>query len=179
MWFSLQAGSCCLRFVHYPTTSASVIRPSGKTDPTGPIRMYQQVQQCPPFRVMGRSPPLVYMNEQTVVKCHRNQCRNNQCRKLQGEDYSYWVVVPQSQFNITSGEDNVSTYKASDVSSKFFYSNCGSAAYFVNGKCFPDDDVLPLGAVESYVNELAPRIQVYTTGKAPWVTLHDDEPIYS
>ena len=110
----------------------------------------------------------------TVVKCH---CGN--CRKLQGGDFSSWVVVPQSQFEVTSGQDKVSTYNATDISSKSFCSNCGSAAYLVNGKHFSDDFVLPLGAIDNYSEDLAPQIQVYTPDKAQWVKLHEDEPIFS
>lgn len=110
----------------------------------------------------------------TVVKCH---CNN--CRKLQGSDYSSWVVVPQSQFEVLSGQDVVSLYKANETSSKSFCSTCGSAAYLVNGKHFPGHFVLPLGAVNNYENKLAPQIQVYTTDKAAWVNLHEDEPVFS
>ena len=110
----------------------------------------------------------------TVVKCHCGSCR-----KLQGGDFSSWVVVPQSQFDVTSGQEKVSTYKATEVSSKSFCSNCGSATYLVNGKHFAGEFVLPLGAIENYTEEMAPQIQVYTADKAQWVKLHEDEPIVS
>lgn len=108
----------------------------------------------------------------TVVKCH---CGN--CRKLQGSDYSSWVVVPQSQFQVTSGEDKLTTYKASEVSKKSFCAMCGAAAYLVNGKHFPNEFVLPLGAIDNYNEDLAPQIQVYTTDKAQWVNLDKEEPV--
>lgn len=110
----------------------------------------------------------------TVVKCH---CGN--CRKLQGSDYSSWLVVPQSEFELTSGREQITTYEANDASSKSFCSACGSAIYLVNGKHFPENYVLPLGAVENYTKELAPQIQVYTPDKADWVKIHEDEPIFS
>ena len=110
----------------------------------------------------------------TVVKCH---CGN--CRKLQGSDFSSWVVVPQTQFEVTSGQNMISTYKASKVSNKSFCSNCGSATHLVNGKHFPSEFVLPLGAIDNYTDQLAPQIQVYTPDKAAWVNLHDDEPIFN
>ncbi|MBR9857063.1 MAG: GFA family protein [Gammaproteobacteria bacterium] len=110
----------------------------------------------------------------TVVKCH---CNN--CRKLQGSDYSSWIVVPQSQFVILTGKEFVSLYKPNDSSSKSFCSNCGTANFLVNGKHFSGDVVLPLGVVDNYTKELAPQIQVYTADKAAWVNLHDDEPVFS
>ena len=110
----------------------------------------------------------------TVVKCH---CNN--CRKLQGSDYSSWFVVLNSQFEVLTGQDVVSLYKTNDTSSKSFCSTCGSATYLVNGKHFLGHLVLPLGAVNNYTKELIPQIQVYTTDKAPWVNLHEDEPVFS
>ena len=110
----------------------------------------------------------------TVVKCH---CGN--CRKLQGSDYSSWIVVPNGQFSVILGEENVSIYQANEVSSKAFCSNCGSSTYLVNGKHFPGHFVIPLGAVDQFDDQLAPQIQVYTKDKAQWVKLHDDEPIFS
>ena len=106
----------------------------------------------------------------TVVKCHCGSCR-----KLQGSDYSSWIVVPQSQFQVTCGEDKLTTYRASEVSNKSFCSMCGSAAYLVNGKHFQNEFVLPIGAVDNYINDLVPQVQVYTTDKAQWVNIHDDE----
>lgn len=110
----------------------------------------------------------------TVVKCH---CGN--CRKLQGSDYSTWVIVPAEQYTITNGKDSVTTYQANKISSKHFCSLCGTAAFLVNGKHFPGDVVLALGTLQNYSEELAPQIQVYTPDKASWVTLHEDEPIFS
>ena len=109
----------------------------------------------------------------TVVKCH---CGN--CRKLQGSDYSTWVVVPADRFAVTGGKASLTTY-TTGRSSKHFCSRCGAAAFLINGKHFPDDIVLALGNLDSYAEALAPQAQVYTPNKASWVTLHDDEPIVS
>ncbi|WPC05457.1 GFA family protein [Pseudomonas benzenivorans] len=110
----------------------------------------------------------------TVVKCH---CSN--CRKLQGSDYSTWVVVPGEQYSITQGSEKITKYQANEKSSKNFCSNCGTAVFLSNGKHFPGNVVLALGALESYSEELSPKIQVYTSNKAEWVRLHDDEPVIS
>ena len=110
----------------------------------------------------------------TVVKCH---CNN--CRKLQGSDYSSWIVVPKSRFQVDSGKEAITTYDFSKVSQKYFCSRCGSTVYGINGKHFPEDIMVPLGEVDNYSDELAPKIQVYSNDKAKWVNLHDDEPIVS
>jgi hypothetical protein len=110
----------------------------------------------------------------TVVKCH---CES--CRKLQGSDYSSWVVVPCEQYSITKGKHEVTEYKATEKSSKNFCSRCGTPVFLVNGKHFPGHVVLALGTINNYSDKLAPQIQVYTPNKAAWVNLHSDEPIYS
>ena len=110
----------------------------------------------------------------TVVKCHCGACR-----KLQGSDYSTWVIVPSEQYSVTKGKDAVTKYQATEKSSKNFCSACGTPVFLINGIHFPDDVVLPLGAIENYSDELAPQIQVYTTDKATWVNLHEDEPVLS
>ncbi|WMC12099.1 GFA family protein [Oceanimonas pelagia] len=108
----------------------------------------------------------------TVVKCH---CNN--CRKLQGSDYSCWIIVPKAQFELLIGHESLTLYQANKRSSKSFCSRCGSACHLVNGRHFPDCVVLPLGAVERFMPALAPQVQVYTANKAAWVNLHDDEPV--
>lgn len=108
----------------------------------------------------------------TVVKCH---CGN--CRKLQGADYSTWVVVPAKQHSITQGKENITKYQANERSSKNFCSNCGTAVFLVNGKHFYGDVILALGTIDNYSKNLAPQIQVYTSNKAEWVKLHEDEPV--
>ena len=110
----------------------------------------------------------------TVVKCH---CEN--CRKLQGSDYSTWAMVPSDQHSITAGNDFVTVYEDEEKSTKYFCSQCGCTAYLINRKYFPNEVVLALGLLENYREELAPQIQVFTPEKAPWVNLHEDEPIYS
>jgi len=110
----------------------------------------------------------------TVVKCH---CQN--CRKLQGSDYSSWIIVSQDQLEVTKGKDHLSKYVSNETSSKTFCSICGSAAYLVNGKHFPGNFVIPLGSINNYEEALAPQIQVYTPNKAVWLKLHEDEPVFS
>ena len=110
----------------------------------------------------------------TVVKCHCSMCR-----KLQGSDHSTYAVVPRSQFSLSKGENSLSCYQATEVSHKNFCSLCGTPTHLVNGKHFPDDVVLPLGVIENYMDELAPKIQVYTSEKAKWSCIHGDVPVFS
>jgi len=110
----------------------------------------------------------------TVIKCHCGSCR-----KLQGSDYSTWVVVRSENYSISNGKNSVTSYQATSKSSKHFCSVCGSAVFLVNGRHFPDDVVLALGAIDNYSDELAPKMQVYSSDRASWVNLHEDEPVFS
>ncbi|WP_445360282.1 GFA family protein [Microbulbifer sp. EKSA005] len=109
-----------------------------------------------------------------AVKCHCSMCR-----KLQGSDYSTYVVIPKKQFSLSKGRDSIVSYQATEKSYKNFCSVCGTPTHLINGKHFPDDFVLPLGIVKNYTDELAPQIQVYTTEKSPWSNIHDDVPIFT
>jgi hypothetical protein len=99
----------------------------------------------------------------TVVQCH---CEN--CRKLQGSDFSTWVVIPDNQLKVTEGEVYISDYEFNDRSKKCFCSLCGTVVYGVNGKHFKEHKLIVLGAVENYSETLKPQRQVYTESKALW-----------
>ena len=110
---------------------------------------------------------------QAVLKCH---CNN--CRKLQGSDYSTWVVVPSDQFSLTSGHEQVSSY-TTGVSSRSFCSQCGTTVFLNNGKHFPEATIVPLGLIENFDDALAPQAHVYSSDKAGWVVIPESEAILS
>jgi hypothetical protein len=109
-----------------------------------------------------------------VVKCH---CGN--CRRMQGSDYSTWVIVPASQHSIDQGLDLITDYRGSEKSSKHFCQSCGTVVYCTNTGIFPDHVIMALGTVARATGSMHPQIQVYTPDKADWVTIHDDVPVFS
>lgn len=102
----------------------------------------------------------------TVLRCH---CSN--CRKLQGADYSTWIVAQPSSVKLTTGAERLTEYTPGR-SGKSFCSVCGSTVLLNNGKHFPGDVILALGGLDGYTETLAPQVEVYTEDKAPWVSLH-------
>jgi hypothetical protein len=108
----------------------------------------------------------------TVVKCH---CEI--CRRLQGSDYSTWVVIPRAQFKVINGKDFVTNYEPG-ASVKKFCSICGSPVYLINGKHFPKDVIVALGSILNYQSTLNPRMQTYALDKAEWVEISDAEPAF-
>lgn len=109
----------------------------------------------------------------SIVKCH---CGN--CRKLQGSDYSTWVVVEAECFRLERGEEFLSKYEVGK-SSRSFCSKCGTTVFLINGKHLPTDVVIPLGAIEHFDVSLSPQVNVYTGDKAEWVEISDTETVLS
>ncbi|PKF60739.1 hypothetical protein CW745_12750 [Psychromonas sp. psych-6C06] len=99
----------------------------------------------------------------TVIQCH---CQN--CRKLQGSDYSSWVVVAEENFKVKSGIACISHYHFNDRSQKSFCRHCGSVVYGVNGKHFPSHKLFSLGNIIDYCEQLKPQLSVYKEYAVPW-----------
>jgi hypothetical protein len=108
----------------------------------------------------------------TVVNCH---CNN--CRRLQGSDFSTWVIVPNQQFTVDKGELNTINYRINTVSNREFCKQCGTTVFAENGKHFVGNKVVPLGIIQNFSGQLAPQIQVYTSDKAQWCSTKSDVPI--
>jgi hypothetical protein len=97
----------------------------------------------------------------TVVKCH---CQN--FRKLQGGDYSNWVVLAKEQFEISTDKEIIVRYQFNERSEKSFCSACGTVIFAINGKHFPEHKLVSLGTIRDYDDSLKPQIEVYTESKA-------------
>ncbi len=100
-----------------------------------------------------------------VLNCHCTMCRS-----LSGADYSSWVVVPDAQFRLLSGQDNISSYQATEKFSKTFCASCGSTVTCVNNAKFPDHIYVARGNIIDDV-ELPVQLQVYTEDKAAWIDI--------
>lgn len=111
----------------------------------------------------GKVSWIVTLPIRTVVQCH---CQN--CRQLQGSDYSNWVVFPQEQFKVISGETLITQYSFTEHSEKHFCCCCGTVVFGINGKHFSGHKLVSLGTVRNYDQRLKPQLEVYTDNKAPW-----------
>jgi len=108
-----------------------------------------------------------------VVQCH---CES--CRKMNGSDYSSWIVINNDQIRIVDGNDHIKKFKLNNLSSKSFCSTCGTGVFGINGKHFKNHKLVPLGIVNNYTKEIKPQVQVYTENKAKWVELHKGIPVF-
>jgi len=108
-----------------------------------------------------------------VLNCHCGMCR-----QLSGADYSAWVVIPNEQFRIVEGGDNIRHYNASEHFSKTFCKHCGSTVSCVNNAKFPDHSYVARGSILGDIT-LPVDLQVYTNDRAPWIHLDPDIPAYN
>lgn len=121
---------------------------------------------------MGRGGGLVHgqgLNTHPPSSNRASHCQNG--RQLQGSDYSRWVVVADAQFNVESGSESIENYSFGKGSQKSFCRHCGSTRFGINGKHFQYSVVIPLGNVNNYCDAIQPQVQVYSTDRAPWVSL--------
>ncbi|WP_299212256.1 GFA family protein [uncultured Tateyamaria sp.] len=81
-------------------------------------------------------------------------------------------------FSLEKGADAITEY-LTERSIKRFCSTCGSATWLKNGKHFPEDVVLPMGAIDTFSEELKPQVHVYTADKAEWVEIDRAIPVMS
>lgn len=109
----------------------------------------------------------------TTLNCHCNMCRN-----LSGADYSTWVVIPEDNFRIISGENLINNYQATEEFSKFFCKTCSSTVYCINNNKFPEHIYVAKGNITTDV-EIPLELQVYTQDKVKTVALDDDVPLWN
>ncbi len=122
---------------------------------------------CGKVEWQAQLPPAIVLN-----------CHCTMCRELSGADYSSWVVLPAAQFSLTSGEDNISNYQATEKFSKSFCSNCGSTVTCVNNAKFPDHIYVARGNISDDF-DLPVQLQVYTEDKADWIDINADIPVFT
>ena len=103
-------------------------------------------------------------------------CHCNMCRSLSGADYSSWVVLPEGQFSLLSGKEDLTKYQASEKFSKSFCSVCGSTVCCFNDDKFPEFIYVAKGNITSKYPPPA-EIQVFTKDKGSWVTLDESIPV--
>jgi len=98
------------------------------------------------------------------------------CRSLNGADYSSWLILPSEQFNLLSGQENLTQYQASEKFSKVFCSKCGSTVCCINNDKFPDHTYVAKGNITSEF-DIPAEVQVFTKYKADWVTIEENIPV--
>lgn len=113
------------------------------------------------FEVTGELPP--------IVMCH---CQ--QCRKAQGTAFVTNLPVSESQFELTQGEDQLSSFESSPGKRRFFCKECGSPIMSKSTKQ-PGQVRLRAGTLDGNL-DTRPAFHIYTGSKANWYNICDDLP---
>lgn len=103
-------------------------------------------------------------------------CHCSQCRKAQGSAYATNGIVVKKNFELVSGENNLTGYESTPGQIKYFCSICGSPI-FSKTQSRPDEVRIRLGTIESDISE-RPVAHIFTTSKANWDNICDDLPQY-
>ena len=99
-------------------------------------------------------------------------CHCSMCRRAHAAGYVTWVGFPKTAMRLTSGADNLSTYKSSAPATRQFCRTCGSQVFFLH-ESYADEVHIPRALFEGDVGT-APRAHIYFSDRVDWVEIHDD-----
>lgn len=106
-----------------------------------------------------------------IVYCHCSECR-----RAQGSAFAANGIVEAKNFNILSGETELTGYESTPGQTKYFCRRCGSPIISRSSKR-PDQVRVRLGSIESEIEE-RPMAHIFVTSKANWETIAGDLPQY-
>ena len=106
-----------------------------------------------------------------VVNCHCSICR-----KANGSAFSSFLVVPDEAFEVTNGQEWLTSYAMSEKAEKNFCQICG-APIFNRNKLYPGVTILPLGCLDDAA-EFMPKVDIYCADMLPWVTIYRESKRY-
>lgn len=96
-----------------------------------------------------------------VVNCHCNLCRSHS-----GAAFSTYVALPYFSFEITKGQNRISSFEIEDAK-KHFCSVCGTPIFNLNEK-YPGACMVYLGTLAKPQNTIS-KINVWCDSKLEWV----------
>ena len=107
-----------------------------------------------------------------IVNCHCTLCRS-----INGVAFSSYVVAMADAVEF-SGQANLSTYVATEASTKHFCSACGTPVYNSNPSGYPGMFMIYLGTVAKAAS-LVPRINIFCRSKLDWVDTLSEQHCFS
>jgi hypothetical protein len=105
-------------------------------------------------------------------------CHCSMCRKFHGAEFATYGEATRDHFHWVSGEDNLSSYRAPNGTTRQFCKICGSSLTF-SPASNPEGIVeFALGALDSDIPH-KPDAHIFVGFKANWSTIHDELPQYT
>jgi hypothetical protein len=97
-------------------------------------------------------------------------------RKAQGSAFATNGIVRATDFNIVSGESELTGYEATPGQTKYFCKHCGSPI-ISRSTNKPDEVRVRIGTIESDISE-RPQAHIFVTSKANWEDICGNIPMY-
>jgi hypothetical protein len=101
-------------------------------------------------------------------------CHCDYCRRAHGAAFVTWLLVPEAQFRLTRGEQELRWYRSSEQSRRAFCPTCGSSMLFMSELC-PGEVHVARALVEGDVDH-EPAAHCFSDQKVPWASVDDDLP---
>ena len=98
-------------------------------------------------------------------------CHCSQCRKFSGSAFSVIAGVPFAEFEIVSGESDISYFEKSETGTLAFCSRCGSSLFGIRS------DIKMMHVRAGILDDAPsqkPDTHLFVDSKAPWHTITDD-----
>jgi hypothetical protein len=106
-----------------------------------------------------------------IVYCHCSRCR-----KAQGSAFATNGIVRTNDFNIISGESELTGYESTPGQTKYFCKHCGSP--ILSRSIGKSDEVrVRIGTIESDITE-RPQAHIFASSKANWEEICGNIPKY-
>lgn len=119
---------------------------------------------------------IIYEIDLPTLAC--GHCHCSMCRRPHGASYVTWGIVPAEQFRVTSGAEQLKTYKSSAHGRRQFCGVCGSQLF-----CWHEgSDGAPPKVIDVTIASLhgdidrRPQAHYFYDSRATWTDVNDDLP---
>ena len=96
------------------------------------------------------------------------------CRRANASAFVTWGGVKREQFNLTHGQENLTSFKYSPESERQFCKICGSQLFF-RAKRWEGEVHFTRATIQEEMDE-KPKAHVFYSDKASWVEINDSLP---
>lgn len=100
-------------------------------------------------------------------------CHCSMCRKHHGAMFATFVTAPLAGFKWVSGQDNVESYRSSELGHRYFCRSCGSVTPMLMKEM--GIAILPAGNLEGDIG-IRPQMHMFAESRAPWHPITDALP---
>ncbi len=105
-------------------------------------------------------------------------CHCKMCQKFHGAAFSTFGEVKLENLHWTTGQQNLKSYTAPNRTIRQFCSTCGSSLLFCSSYNLTSGTIeLAISTLDD-AKDLKPDAHIYTSSKAPWMTIEDGLPQY-